>query len=166
MPDGGGYPKGFLQYAFRTLGVRDPDAVLHLCSGSVRTGITVDVRWEMQPAVVADCRQTPFRDESFDFILADPPYGETYAETQYGTGNRYPRPGSILKEAERLLRVGGRFGILHFLVPIATARMKGITVYGITTGGGYAIRAWTVFEKIPIRDSLFQKVLDSRGVNC
>lgn len=147
FPDGGGYPKRFLENAYGTLGVTDTDRVLHLCSGSMRTGIRVDIRPEMQPTVVADCRNTPFSDESFDWIMADPPYSEDYAENLYGVGKHYPKPGQILREATRLLRPGGRFGLLHFLVPINRKPMRLVGVWGITTGAGYAIRAWSVFEK-------------------
>jgi hypothetical protein len=33
FPDGGGYPIGFLEYAYEWMGVTCPDLVLHLCSG-------------------------------------------------------------------------------------------------------------------------------------
>lgn len=145
--DGGGYPKRFLEHAFSTLGVEDPDAVLHLCSGSVRGGVTVDIRPEMSPTIVADCRNVPLPDASQRWIMADPPYSETYAENLYGTGKAYPKPGQILAEAARLLVPGGRVGLLHFLVPMVRKPLKLIGVWGITTGAGYAIRAWSVFEK-------------------
>jgi hypothetical protein len=145
--NGGGYPKGFLQHAFTTLGCTDPSQILHLCSGSMQTGIRVDIRAETRPTVVADCRQTPFADGSFRWIMADPPYAESYAENLYGTGARYPLPGAILKEAARLLSPGGRVGLLHFIVPVVRRPLRMIGVWGITTGAGYAIRAWTVLEK-------------------
>lgn len=147
MPDGGGYPKGFVEWALRELRCDDPASVLHLCSGSVLTGVRVDVRAERRPDVVADCRATPFRDESFDFILADPPYSEDYARNLYDTEARYPKPGEIVREATRLLRPGGKFGLLHFMVPMVRRPLKIVRVYGITTGSGYAIRAWTLMEK-------------------
>jgi len=147
FPDGGGYPIGFIEWAYEIMGVTDPENVLHLCSGSMRTGVRVDIRPEMQPTVCCDVRNTPFPDESFDFILSDPPYAESYAENLYGTGQHYPKPGEILKEATRLLRPGGYFGLLHFIVPMNRKPMKMVQVYGITTGAGYAIRAWSLFTK-------------------
>jgi SAM-dependent methyltransferase len=147
FPEGGGYPKNFLKHAFETLGVTDPQKVLHLCSGSMKSGITVDIRPEKNPTYVADCRNTPFLDASFDWIMVDPPYAESYAENLYGTGDVYPKPGQILKEVSRLLRPGGRAGLLHFIVPMIRRPLKMVGVWGITTGAGYAIRAWTVLEK-------------------
>lgn len=147
FPDGGGYPKGFLKHAYATIGAENPDEVLHLCAGSMKVGIRVDVRAETNPTVVADCRHTPFADGSFRWIMADPPYAESYAENLYGTGAVYPKPGEILREATRLLKPGGRVGLLHFIVPMSRKPLRLVGVFGITTGAGYAIRAWSVFEK-------------------
>jgi SAM-dependent methyltransferase len=145
--DGGGYPKGFIERALQTLGAHDKDKVLNLCSGSTRFGVRVDIREAMQPSVVSDVRLLPFAACSFDWIMADPPYSEEYAKNLYGTGASYPRPGQILAEASRVLRPGGRVGILHFQVPMSRKPLNLIKVYGVTTGAGYAIRAWSVFEK-------------------
>lgn len=147
FPDGGGYPKRFLEWAYDIMEVDNPNEVLHLCSGSVAHGITVDIRKEMNPTIVADCRNVPLPNESVNFILADPPYSEEYANNLYGTKDSYPKPGQILKEACRLLKPGGKFGILHFQVPMVRKPMKLLGVYGITTGCGYAIRAWSLFQK-------------------
>lgn len=147
FPDGGGYPIRFLEKAYEWLGVTDPDKVLHLCGGSMQRGITVDIRVEMCPTVVADVRNTPFEDESFDWIMADPPYSEEYAENLYGTGKHYPKPGQILKEASRLLRPGGYVGLLHFQVPMFRKPLCLVEVRGITTGLGFAIRAFTILRK-------------------
>ena len=144
---GGGYPKGFLEWAFSIMRCDDPSKVLHLCSGSVLSGVRVDIRPERKPDIVADCRAVPLPDASFDFILADPPYSEEYARNLYGTADHYPLPGQIVKEAERLLRPDGLFGILHFQVPFPTKGMKMVGVYGITQGCGYAIKAWTLMKK-------------------
>jgi hypothetical protein len=147
MPDGGGYPIGFLERAYSTLGVTNPDRVLHLCSGSLRVGVRVDIRSEMEPDIVADCRAVPLPDESFDWIMADPPYSEQYAANLYGTAGDYPAPSQILKEASRLLRPGGTVGLLHFQVPMHRPPLQMVGVWGVSTGAGYAIRAWTVFRK-------------------
>jgi SAM-dependent methyltransferase len=147
FPDGGGYPKGFLEWAYQLMRVTDPARVLHLCSGSVTTGVRVDIRPERLPDIVADCRAVPLPEESFDWILADPPYSEDYATNLYGTGDHYPKPGEIAREAARLLRPGGLFGLMHFQVPMTRRPLSIVNVYGISTGAGYAIRAWTLCRK-------------------
>lgn len=150
FPDGGGYPLRFLKRAFERLEVTDPSKVVHLCSGSMKSGITVDIRPEVHPQILADCRKVPLPDASCDWIMADPPYAESYAENLYGTGKSYPEPGDIVKEMARLLKPGGRCALLHFVVPV-TRRSWGLKdrkVYTITTGAGYAVRAWTMFTKM------------------
>lgn len=148
FPDGGGYPKRFLEWAMTEMSCTDPTSVLHLCSGSVRIGTTVDIRPEMNPTIVADARNVPLQNGTFDFIMIDPPYSETYAENLYGVGKLYPKPGELLKEAARLCKVGGLIGLLHFIVPVTRKPLKIRRVYGITTGNGTAIRAWTLLEKV------------------
>lgn len=150
--DGGGYPHEFLKWAYRTMArvsgrKCDPDKVLHLCSGSMERGVTVDIRPETNPNIVADCRDTGLADESFDFILADPPYSKEYAKNLYGTEASYPAPSHIVREACRLLKPGGCLGLLHFTVPIFKRPMRLVNVFGISTGCGYNIRAWTLLQK-------------------
>lgn len=153
FPDGGGYPKGFMEWAMEQMGCDDPDSVLHLCSGSVRCGMTVDIRPETNPSIVADARHVPLPDESFDYIMIDPPYSETYADNLYGTGESYPKPGELIKEASRLLRIGGKIGLLHFIVPVTRKPIKIRGVFGVTTGNGTAIRAWTLMEKVRLDEA-------------
>lgn len=147
FPDGGGYPLGFMEWALDEMGA-DADKVLHLCSGSVRTGTTVDIRPEMNPDIVADCRNVPLPDGSFGFIMADPPYSEEYAGNLYSTEASYPKPGQILAEATRLLRPGGLVGILHHQVPVFRKPLKLVRVYAVHRGCGFAIVAWTLFRKV------------------
>jgi SAM-dependent methyltransferase len=147
FPDGGGYPFGFLEWAFNIMEVTDYSRVLHVCSGSVTTGIRIDIRRSRRPSVIADALALPFRNESFDWVLCDPPYSQDYAATLYGTGERYPAPGTVIRECGRVLRPGGLCGILHFVVPLARKPMELVNVWGVTTGVGYAIRAWSLFRK-------------------
>jgi hypothetical protein len=148
FPDGGGYPHGFIEWAMGIMDCEDHAKILHLCSGSVKSGVRVDIRPEVSPDIVADCRNVPLPDCSQRWVMADPPYSADYAQNLYGTGMAYPKPGQILKEASRLLEIGGRVGLLHFIVPVFRRPLKLLGVYGVTTGWGNAIRAFSVFEKV------------------
>jgi len=148
FPDGGGYPKGFIEWALQHMNAQ-PEQILHLCSGSVKTGTTIDIRPQTNPHIVADCRQTPFPDETFTHILADPPYSQEYANNLYNTANHYPTPYQIIKEASRILKPGGLIGLLHTQIPVIRKPMKILSIHGITLGCGYHIRAWTLLEKQP-----------------
>lgn len=159
FPDGGGYPLGFVEWALVEMASvtipempkgaveAHPDDVLHLCSGSMKTGVRVDIRPETGPNIVADCRSVPLPDASFDYIMADPPYSAEYAKNLYGTEADYPKPGQILIEATRLLRPGGVVGLLHHQVPVFRKPLKLIRVYAVHRGLGFGLVAWTLLQK-------------------
>ena len=147
FPDGGGYPKGFLARAFDVLGVTDPARVLHVCSGSMRTGVRVDIRPEMNPTIVADVRALTFPDDTFQWVMADPPYSQEYAANLYGIGAAYPDPHQLVNECLRVLKPGGMLGFMHHIVPKFRKPGKLLKVYTITQGVGYNVRAWSVFTK-------------------
>lgn len=143
----GGYPKGFVPWASRLLNSR-PGDVLHLCSGGLPPGVgrvRVDIRPSQRPDVVADCRKLPFRDSTFRAVMIDPPYSVEYSRDLYGV--EYPRPSHLLAEASRVVEPSGRIGILHYLVMPAPPGCDFHGVRGVTTGLGYRIRAFTIYQK-------------------
>ena len=154
----GRYPRGFLDHVLRLelMGHVRRDAILHVCSGTLsdQERWTVDIRQEARPAVRASGTALPFQDASFPAVMIDPPYSDQYARDLYGVEN--PRPSWLLKEAARVVKPGGRIGLLHVAVPFPQPRCALINVYGITTGVGYRIRAFTLFEKQ--QAGLFQSV--------
>lgn len=129
------------------MGVR-PSEVLHVCSGRLPHGsgfLRVDLRREASPDLVADGRALPLRSGCAPAVLIDPPYTLEYARDLYGTD--YPRPSALLREAVRVARPGAPIGFLHFLVPTSPEGASLERVYGITTGAGYRIRAFSVFRR-------------------
>lgn len=52
QPEGGGFPVGLVEWAFDVMDVTAPERVLHVCSGSVRARLTLDLRsggWSLNP---------------------------------------------------------------------------------------------------------------------
>lgn len=148
FPEGGGYPIGFLRRALAIMEIDDPRRVLHVCSGSVRFGVAVDIRPEKRPTVVADARSLPFADGSFRWILADPPYTEDHADNLYGTKSVYPSPHVLAQECMRVLAPSGYLGFMHHMVPKMRRPGRLLKVYTITQGMGYNVRAWSLFTKL------------------
>lgn len=66
-----------------------------------------------------------------------------------------PRPSWLLKETARVVVPGGRIGILHVAVPFAPPECRLVTVYGVSTGGGFRVRAFTIYERT--QDGLFAR---------
>jgi len=152
-PDGfavfGRYPKGLLSHVLklRLLGNVGRADVLHICSGTLgpEEKWTVDVREAARPLIVADGTELPFRADSFRAVMLDPPYSDAYARNLYGVEN--PRPSWLLTEAARVVRPGGRIGMLHVAIPFAPPDCYLVRVYPVSTGVGFRIRAFTIYEK-------------------
>lgn len=152
-PDGfavfGRYPKGFLTYVVssRLLGDVRRDDILHVCSGTLGPDEkwTVDIRVEAKPRVVASGMELPFRDGTFRAVMIDPPYSDEYARNLYKT--TMPRNSWLLKEAARVVAPCGRIGLLHVAVPFSPPDCRLVNVYGVTTGVGFKIRAFSVWER-------------------
>ena len=138
----GAYPGGFLWRAKVLL----PGRMCHLCSGTVRGDFTVDIDPEAHPDLVADARCTGLEDESFEAVLLDPPY--TPEDAQHYNHTEYPEPRDLMREAWRLVRPGGRVGLLHYIVPRPPHKdARLLAVVGVMVGYGNRIRVFTVFEK-------------------
>lgn len=149
----GQYPKRFIPWAAKLLRAA-PDRILHMCSGSLPPGqgfLRVDLRRAAAPDIVADARKLPFADGVFDAVMIDPPYSVEYADGLYGV--EYPRPSHLLAEASRVVKPCGRIGFLHFIVPSPPPGCRIDAIRGVTTGCGFRIRAFTVFERE--QDGLF-----------
>ena len=138
----GGYPEGFYWRARILL----PGDLIHLCSGKVACDFTVDIDPETEPDLVRDARSTGLDSESFDAVLMDPPY--SIEDAQNYNHKDYPEPKDLMKEAYRLVRPGGRIGMLHYIAPRPPAKdAKLLAMIGIIVGFGNRIRVFTVFEK-------------------
>ncbi len=113
----GAYPPGYL----KRVNALFPDAekALHLFSGSLPQGnyVRFDCNVLLTPDVVGEAEKLSqhFARESFDFILADPPYSAEDAK-RYGTVmiNR----SKILRECWSVLRNDGYLGWLDTMLPM------------------------------------------------
>jgi SAM-dependent methyltransferase len=117
----GSYPPGYLKRV-RAIFL-DYDAswrVLHLFAGSVPhdnplPGIRVDVNSAVAPDTIADAHRLPFAAETFDLVVADPPYTAEDAK-RYGTP-MIRRP-AVLAETARVTRPGGHLVWLDTMLPM------------------------------------------------
>lgn len=119
---------------------------LHMFSGASDLGITTDFRGETNATIIAPYDAIPRPDDSFDAIIADPPYADAYQGTWGGV---LPKPKTILKEAARLVKPGGLIGILHIII-IPAYKELGVTriaLHPILAGPNNAIRVFNVFRK-------------------
>jgi SAM-dependent methyltransferase len=146
---------------------------LWMFSGSFKdpAGTTVDINPDVEPDVIANCEALPFEDESFDFVMLDPPYSELEARELYNL--EYCNIFKVINEAARVTRPGGTMVVLHRLAPWHAPqenehkrRMCAVAVIGVYTIAGYVnMRALTVWRKretldafIPAEESELEEV--------
>lgn len=113
----------------------------------------VDIKPELHPSVVANCEALPFENESFDFVMADPPYSEEEATRLYQT--KYPSMVKVCNEMARICKTGGHVLLLHRLIPAVHPqfsqdfkRLEIVGIVGVFTIAGMSnIRALTIWRK-------------------
>lgn len=123
--------------------------ILHMFSGSMEWGDTTDIRPESGAKIVAPYEELPIPDNTYDMVIADPPYNHGFASEWTTHSKDLPVPKRILIEAARVTRPGGLIAILHIIVIPAykVANVKRIALHGIICGPNNAIRVLNVFRK-------------------
>jgi SAM-dependent methyltransferase len=149
----GAFPRGLIQM-MRKKGWWG-EKRLWLFSGSYKDpqGTTVDINPAVKPDFVANCEQLPFPDDSYDFVMLDPPYSEKEALELYNLP--YINLPKVMNEAARVCCSGGLVVLLHRLAPFYgpwenqhKKRLKIKAIVGVVIIAGYSnIRALTVWQK-------------------
>jgi tRNA G10 N-methylase Trm11 len=70
-----------------------------------------DLKLDIEPDIVADAHNLPYDDETFDFIVFDPPYSAQESEYMYGTPPI--RLIYCVNESVRVLKTGGYIALYH-----------------------------------------------------
>jgi SAM-dependent methyltransferase len=142
----GQYPATFLKRALALFpGVID---ILHCPSGTIEgvPGVTVDKVQDAvrRPQIVADACALPFKADSFELVLSDPPYSDEDAE-HYGTGH-FPLRKAMM-EFHRVLRPHGHLALLHVMSPAFSTKLwKWVGMIGVVTGTNSRMRLLSIFE--------------------
>jgi len=120
--------------------------VLSMFSGSSNLGDTTDIRPETNADIIAPYDNLPIDDNTYDMVIADPPYNQLFAKEWKAD---FPKPKRILEEATRIVRSGGLILILHcIIVPnYKHCACERIAIHPILCGPNNAIRVLTVFRK-------------------
>jgi hypothetical protein len=142
----GQYPLTFLKRVLALF----PTAknILHCPSGTITgPGVTVDlIRDEnRKPQVLACATELPFKAETFDLYISDPPYSKADSQ-RYGTP---PFKSKVaMEEARRVLKPGGHYALLNIRYPsFQHKHWKFVGLIGVVTGANRVARILSIFQK-------------------
>ena len=117
----GSFPEHFERRLLELLNIKSAHhLILHPFGGKAEYGLRVDVNPETVPDVLGNAHNLPFKNESFDCVILDPPYSSDDAMRLYGTPT--PKFKVYTVEAVRVLKEGGWLVMYH---DIATPTIRG-----------------------------------------
>jgi hypothetical protein len=165
----GAYLGGFPERARVLIGASIYSPVLHVCGGKAKyypyqrafgpNDKTLDLDPECQPDFLQDAREPfPFcpiippagtlTTTNWGGVLMDPPYSPEDA-AHYKVGSEvYPTPNQLVVNALAVLPIGGKVGIIHYVLPKCPKNAKFVACVGIVCGFNNRIRCFSVFERL------------------
>ena len=143
------YPSRFWFNFRKHYPITDDMKVLHMFSGSMDWGDTTDIRPESGAKIVAPYDNLPIPDDTYDMVIADPPYTCGFANEWITHPKDLPKPKRIQIEAARVTKTGGIIAMLHVIVVGAykEANVENVAWHGILCGHNNAIRVLNVWRK-------------------
>lgn len=175
IPRYGGYLGGFPERARVLIGANINDPVLHVCGGKAKlypysrgfgpNDKTLDLDPDCQPDFLQDARDhfpwCPYDihddmppgngyglQNTWAGILIDPPYSPEDA-AHYSVGaDKYPSPSLLIKNAFEVLPVGGKCGLIHYILPKPPKNSVFVACVGVVCGYNNRGRLYSVFEKL------------------
>lgn len=116
----GSFPLYFERKLIQFLNLQLTARILHPFGGMAEYGIRLDLDPSIQPDIVGNAEQLPFRDGTFDLVVCDPPYTPEHARKLYHSSGP-----SFKKYTTEALRVCKEFGYICLYHWYMTPRLKG-----------------------------------------
>jgi SAM-dependent methyltransferase len=153
-PNGTKYRGSFpLHFEKRLFGMYHPASILQPFGGKAEYGVCCDLNLEVSPDVLCDAHNLPFKDNSFDFVLCDPPYSTDLSGKLYKTGE--VRDKQYIGEAFRVCKVGGHIGLYHWVMQPRPKGTRYDRVIVIITRIRHHARFCCIFQKV---EALFNEI--------
>jgi len=123
--------------------------ILHICAGRLpkEEGTTLDIDKKYDPDILSDAEDmSQLNDESFPWVIADPPYNENASQKYYG--RPLLKKSQMIREMTRVCKVNGFIALLDQYSPNSFPRcLKRIALIGVTSVPNTDMRIFTVWQK-------------------
>lgn len=145
----GSYPHGYLDRVMSLFPDIDKRNVVHLFAGKVNTGITIDIKADLNPTYTADVeKHIPLEDNTVALMIADPPYTNEDC-LKYCT-----KPFSrfkVFRECYRVLKPNGHLVWLDLQYPQIVYKnwfnFELVGIIGLVISTMHKIRQITIIRK-------------------
>jgi len=137
----GGFPARFEKKLFE---LYPSQGILQPFGGMAEYGMRCDINPDVGSDVVCDAHNLPFADNSFDFVLCDPPYSNELSRSLYNTGEI--KWGKYTSEAVRVSR--GYIGLYHWHMQPRPQGTEYDRIIVIITRMRHLARFCCVFRKV------------------
>ena len=145
-PNGTKYRGSFpLHFEKRLFAMYKPSSILQPFGGMAEYGSRCDLNKDVSPDILADAHNLPFRSDTFDFVLCDPPYSTDLSGKLYKTGPI--KDSAYTKEAVRVCKEGGYVGLYHWVMQPRPKGTRYDRVIVIITRIRHHARFCCVFQK-------------------
>ena len=146
-PNGTKYRGSFpLHFEKRLFATYKPQSILQPFGGMAEYGIRCDINPEVKPDIVCDAHNLPFSDNTFNFVLCDPPYSTDLSGRLYKTGP--VKDNLYIKEAVRVTKVGGYVGLYHWVMQPRPKGTRYDRIIVIITRIRHHARFCCIFQKV------------------
>lgn len=157
----GAYLGGFPERARVMIGCSLQEPLLHVCGGMARlypyprgfgrADRTLDMDIQTQPDYLRDAR-SPYpsacpKGSRWGGILIDPPYSKEDARHYRPGEDAYPEPNLLVRNGLDAVPVGGKVGIIHYIVPQCPDDARFVALVSVFCGFNNRMRAFSVYEK-------------------
>lgn len=145
----GAYPHGYL----RRVKALFPNSqkICHVFSGTAEKGywpneISLDINPKLSPDIACDCTNIPIKDNTFDLVLADPPYSQADAD-KYSC--KMPNRKKTLHEIYRILKPNGYCVWLDVMMPMyRRSEFEMVGSIGLLRSTNHRVRMIFIWKKI------------------
>jgi len=144
----GEFPRGYLARMMSMFG--DKKNILHIFSGSLEPGNykRMDVSDRFSPDVVGNAEEASkyFKPNSFDLVIADPPY---QPEDSKIYGVKHPNKRVVMSECAKITERGGHLIWLDERMPMyKKTDWKRVGEILLTRSTNHRVRATFIFERV------------------